>query len=53
MSKLVLHSNYSDGESTVQLGDVCNGMCFVNIRGAVIHMSLDDFLSRYQLVDAA
>ena len=50
MSKFILHANYSDGKSKSQLNDVAGKDCFVMIDGKLIHMALDNFLSRFKLI---
>ena len=49
MSKFILHSNYTNGIDKVQLNDVTGDSCFVSLGGNIIHMALDNFLSRFKL----
>ncbi len=49
MSKLILHSNYTNGIDKVQLNDVTGSDCFVMIDSKLIKMKLENFLLRFKI----
>jgi len=49
MSKLILHSNYTNGVDKVQLNDIVQDDCFVMIDSKLIRMKLENFLVRFKL----
>ncbi len=49
MSKFILHSHYTNGTDVVALNDVTGDSCFVSLKGNLIHMALENFLTRFRL----